>query len=359
MRCHREVLSAAAERVFDSGRYILGDEVTAFEMEFAAFIGSRHAVGVASGTDAIELMLRALNIGAGSKVVVPSLTAGASAAAVLRAGAGVVLADCEADHFTLCSQALDALMKSPAGKEVKAALVVHLYGQPADWAALQTVADAHGILLLEDCAQAHGAAWQDRSVGTLGRAAAFSFYPTKNLGALGDGGAVLTDDDEVAARVRLLRQYGWRARQISDEPGVNSRLDELQAAFLRAKLPGLPAQLVKRRALAGIYSERLSGSRVVAAPRVRPGCDHAWHLHVVRSDRRDLLLQHLLDAGVPAAIHYPAAIHQQAAYASMAAGALPNTEQVVREVLTLPLHPFLTVEAVELVCETVNRFQPV
>lgn len=357
MRCHREVLNAAAARVFDSGRYILGEEVAAFETEFAAAIGARHGIGVASGTDAIELMLRALNIGAGAKVVVPSLTAGASVAGVRRAGAEVLLADCEEDYFTLCPQSLDALMRTPAGKGVRAALVVHLYGQPADWTALQEVADAHGILLLEDCAQAHGAAWQGRNVGTLGRAAAFSFYPTKNLGALGDAGAVVTDDDEIAARVRLLRQYGWRARQISDESGVNSRLDELQAAFLRAKLPGLSAQLARRRVLAGIYAERLMESRVVEAPRVRPGCDHAWHLHVVRSSRRDQLLRHLVEAGIPAAIHYPAAIHQQPAYAAMAPGPLPHTERVVREVLTLPLHPYLAVEAIELACETVNRFQ--
>lgn len=350
---HGAQIAAAMSRVHASGHYILGPEVEAFESEFAAYLGAGHAIGVASGTDAIEIMLRALGIGRGMKVVVPSLTAVAVAAGVTRAGAELVLADCEPDTFTLCPHSLRKLLQSSEGHRIKAALVVHLYGQPADWARLQEVADEHGILLLEDGAQAHGALWQGRKVGTLGKAAAFSFYPTKNLGAMGDAGAVVTQDPELAERVRLIRQYGWRTRQISEINGVNSRLDELQAAILRVKLVSLEANQSKREALSAVYAERLVGVNV---PRVRRNGRHAWHLWVVRSANRDALLRHLQSLGIPAAVHYPCGIHQQPAYAT--GKALPVTEKAVKEILTLPLHPYLTLEAVERVCEAVEQFHP-
>ena len=232
---HASQITAAVRRVSQSGRYILGPEVEAFEREFAHYLGVDHVVGVASGTDAIEIMLRALGITQGMKVVVPSLTAVAVAAGVTRAGAELALAECEPETLTMCPHSLRRLLQSPDGHRIKAALVVHLYGQPAHWERLQEVADEHGILLLEDAAQAHGALWQGRRVGTLGRAAAFSFYPTKNLGAMGDAGAIVTQDADLAERVRLIRQYGWKTRQISECGGVNSRLDELQAAILRGE----------------------------------------------------------------------------------------------------------------------------
>jgi dTDP-4-amino-4,6-dideoxygalactose transaminase len=350
---HAPQIMAAMRRVSESGRYILGPEVEAFEREFAHYLGVDHVVGVASGTDAIEIMLRALGITQGVKVVVPSLTAVAVAAGVTRAGAELVLADCEPDTLTMCPRSLRTLLQSPDGHRIKAALVVHLYGQPANWQRLQEVADEHGILLLEDAAQAHGAQWQGRKVGTLGRAAAFSFYPTKNLGAMGDAGAVVTQDADLAERVRLIRQYGWKTPQISECTGVNSRLDELQAAILRAKLPSLESHLAKRATLAAIYAGRLAG---VTLPRVRRDCRHAWHLHVVRSANRDAMLRHLQSLGIPATVHYGCGIHQQPAYAT--GQSLPVTEKVVKKILTLPLHPYLSHEAVEFVCDAVEQCQP-
>ena len=355
---HREAVDAAVMRVLNSGQYLLGAAGKAFEVEFAAVLGTRQAVGVASGPDAIEVMLRALEIGPGSKVVVPSLTAVAVAAGVARAGAGVLLADCEPETLTLCPRALEAVLKSQAGRDVKAALVVHLYGHMADWEGLQRVAREYGILLLEDGAQAHGATWHGHSAGTLGRAAAFSFYPTKNLAAMGDAGAVVTADDELAECMRMIRQYGWRQRHISEVEGVNSRMDELQAEILRVKLATLPVRLQTRRELAARYSQRLAAGGVVRPPIVRAGCEPAWHQYVVRSSRRDELQHFLQSAGVPVARHYRLAIHQQPAYACREFSPLPmpETERAVAEILTLPLHPYLSVEAVETVCAAIEQF---
>ena len=352
-------IDAAVAGALARGEYILGREVAAFEREFAAFVGVGHAVGVANGTDAIELMLRALGIGPGDRVVVPSHTAVASAAGIERAGAQPVFCDIDTATCTLCPQALDDLMASPHGAKVKAVLAVHLYGHPADWAGLSEVADRNGLILLEDCAQAHGATVEGRQVGSLGTAAAFSFYPTKNLGAIGDGGAITTNDAALAGRLRSLRQYGWVERYISREAGVNSRLDELQAAILRVKLRSLASGVVRRRELAAAYARGLAGLSDPILPAVRPGCGHAFHLHVVRSRSRDRLLRHLADSGVPVALHYPAAIHQQPGYAraAMASPALPRTEEVVRTILTLPLHPYLGVEAIGFVCERIRLFR--
>jgi dTDP-4-amino-4,6-dideoxygalactose transaminase len=261
------------------GQFILGHEVTCFEEEFAAYLGAGHVIGVGSGTDALELMLRALDIGSGDKVVVPAHAPSAVAAGVERSGASVLLADVESETMTLCPQARKKLLTSPAG--VKAAIVLHLYGHPADWAGLSRVAEEHGIELLEDAAQAHGASWKGRAIGTLGHMAAFSFYPTKNLGALGDAGAVVTSDAPLAERMRELRQYGWRQRCVSDRTGINSRLDELQAAVLRVKLPFLDAHISRRRQLAQHYMSArkllLRGrSRVGPGRRAGTGCEGVW-----------------------------------------------------------------------------------
>ncbi len=346
-------------RVLAGGQYLLAGEGEAFENEFAAWLGIGCAVNLASGTDAIDVMLRALDIGPGSKVVVPSLTATAVAAGVHRSGAGMLLADCEADTLTLCPQSLDAILRSPAGRDVKAALVVHLYGQVADWAGLERVAREHGILLLEDAAQAHGATWNGRAAGTLGRAAAFSFYPTKNLAAAGDAGAVVTADEELAGSARMIRQYGWRERHISEMEGVNSRMDEVQAAILRVKLRTLDERLRARRELAPRYARRLAASKVVRPLAVRPGCEPAWHQYVVRCPHRDALEAHLRAAGIPVARHYPLAVHQQPAYVceQLRPVPLPETERAVNEILSLPLHPYLSTEAIDAVCAEVERFE--
>lgn len=352
-RRHQIELSDAIQRVLDSGNYILGEEVTAFEREFAAFLGAKQVVGVANGTDAIEVMLRALEIGPGNKVVVPSFAPSAVAAGVTRCGAEPLFADIEADTFTLCPESLDAVLRSPAGQGVKAALAVHLFGHPADWKNLRQVADEHGIVLLEDCAQAHGAVWHGRMAGTLGRAAAFSFYPTKNLAALGDAGAVATNDEELAERMRLIRQYGWRSRHISELTGVNSRLDELQAAVLRVKLPTLMDSVQQRRRLVAEYDARLMNSNVVTPPSVRGGCEHAYHQYVVSCGRRDELMEHLQRGGIPAAVHYPVPLHQQPAFGG-GSHALPESERAAAEVISLPLHPYLSEDVVDAVCRAME-----
>jgi dTDP-4-amino-4,6-dideoxygalactose transaminase len=352
---HQVELSHALQRVCDSGSYILGAEVQAFEAKFAAFLGVNHLVGAASGTDAIELMLRALDIGPGSKVVVPSFAPSAVAAGVLRSGAKPVLADIEAGTFTLCPDSLDAVLHSFQGRGVKAVLVVHLFGHPADWGSLQRVADEHGILLLEDCAQAHGARWHDRMTGTLGRAAAFSFYPTKNLAALGDAGAVATQDAALAERLRLIRQYGWKCRHVSECVGVNSRMDELQAAALRVKLGSLQEANDQRRKLVAQYNARLAHSRVVTPPMVRAGCEHVYHQYVVRCERRDERVRQLQQAGIPVAVHYPVPLHHQPAFEGCSHDLLLHSEKAAAEVMSLPLHPYLPEDAVNAVCDAIER----
>ncbi|MEZ5384628.1 MAG: DegT/DnrJ/EryC1/StrS family aminotransferase [Prosthecobacter sp.] len=351
-RLRRGEIAEAVGRVLGSGSFILGREVAAFEQAFAEFLGADHAVGVGSGTDAIELMLRVLEIGEGDGVVVPANAPSAVAAGVMCCGARPVFADVERETLTLCPVSLEAVLRSPAGRGVRAALAVHLYGHPADWAGLERVAEAHGIALLEDAAQAHGAVWRGRMAGTLGRLAAFSFYPTKNLGACGDAGAVVTRDAALAERLRELRQYGWRRRGVSEGRGINSRMDEIQAAILRVKLPYLAEGVRRRRELAAVYASRLGGHPGPRLPVVRADCGHAFHLHVVRSDERDALRRRLEAAGVPVAIHYEVPLHRQPAFAT--GDELPVAEAAAGEVLTLPLHAHLTEEAVHAVCDAVE-----
>ncbi len=358
-RCHEEAIAKAMRRVMESGQYILGAEVDGFELEWARYLGARGAVGVANGTDAIGLTLRALSIGVGDKVVIPSFAPSAVAAAVARTGAEILLADCDARTLTMCPVSLDAVLKSPAGQRVRAAFVVHLFGQVADWAALSAVAVSHGILLCEDAAQAHGAEWHGRKAGTLGKAAAFSFYPTKSLGALGDAGAIVTNDSALLQQARLIRQYGWRARYISEDEGVNSRLDEIQAAVLRVKLATLDEHLKKRRLLAARYAERLGAlPDKLRIPEEMQGTRHGWHQFVVRTRRRDELKTFLTAKGVPVTAYYPAGIHQQPAYSarSLAPVPLAETERAAAETLALPLHPYLSAQSVDFVCDLIEAF---
>ncbi len=232
---------------------------------------------------------------------------------------------------------------------------MHLYGHPANWESLQQVADKHGIHLLEDCAQSHDALWHGRMTGTLGKAAAFSFYPTKNLAALGDAGAVATQDPDLADRLRLIRQYGWQHRYISERPGVNSRLDELQAAVLRVKLGALPESIQQRRRLAAEYDARLGSSFVVTSPTVRSGCEHAYHQYVIRSEQRAALMLHLQQAEIPVSAHYPVPLHRQPAFAGSRMP-LPESDRAAAEVISLPIHPYLSEAAVSAVCDAIERF---
>jgi len=335
----KEEIDQAVARTLASGWYILGDEVRGFEAEFAAYHGLAHAVGVASGTDGLRLALRALGVGLGDFVFTVSHTAVATVAAIEMVGATPVFVDISPDTLTMDPDALvEAIRRTPAA-QAKAVLPVHLYGHPADLTAITDLCRRHGLRLIEDCSQAHGAAWNGRKTGTWGDVAVWSCYPTKNLGAFGDAGVVATNDAEIAENLKLLREYGWRERYVSAVPGENSRLDEMQAAILRVKLPHLDSDNARRRAAAALYDALLSGSRLLL-PTVRPEAEPVFHQYVVRTPHRDALRAYLQAAGVGTLIHYPVPVHHQPAYAHFAAGAaLPQTEAAAREVLSLPLYP--------------------
>ncbi len=360
-QAHQEEIDAAIRRVLDSGTYVLGQEVKAFETEFARYLGLGNGVAVASGTDAIELCLRALGIGPGDAVFTVSHTAVATVAAIERSGAYPVLVDVEPDTYTLDPARLQESLERislPSGIRARAVIPVHLYGHPADMPAIVDIADRSGLVIVEDCAQSTGALLHGRMTGTWGHASAFSFYPTKNLGALGDGGLIATDDPNLAARARELRQYGWRERHVSSIPGVNSRLDELQAAILRTKLPHLSAENGRRREIAGRYSDRLV-SRSLTLPVTRPGVLHVFHQYVVRMPNRERLVNRLRRAGVGVAIHYPVPVHQQPAYAGRVAtpATVEVTERIAGQVLSLPMYPELNNAAIERVVHEFNAWQ--
>ena len=346
-------IDAATARVMSSGWYILGPEVAAFESEFAAYLGVEQAVGVASGTDAVLLALRALGIGPGDEVITVAHTAVATVAAIELAGATPRLVDIDAATYTLDPAQLAAAITP----RTRAVVPVHLYGAPADMDAVLAVAHAHGLLIVEDCAQAHGARYRGRMVGALGDAAAFSFYPTKNLGALGDGGAVATNRPEVAERLRLLRQYGWRERYVSDVTGYNSRLDELQAAILRVRLRHLDAENTARRRLAARYDAALAGLPITL-PTARADDRAVYHLYVIRTAARDALAAHLRARGIGTGVHYPVPVHRQPAYAHLGCGpgSLPATEAAAAEVLSLPMYPDLLPTAVDTIAAAIRDY---
>jgi dTDP-4-amino-4,6-dideoxygalactose transaminase len=346
-RAQKPAIEEAFKRVVASGRYVLGPEVEAFERELAAFVGVEHCVGVASGTDAITLALGALGVGPGDEVLTVAHSAVATVAAIELAGADAVLVDIDPERRTLDPDALGAAVT----ERCKAVVVVHIYGQPADLGRITALCRDRGLRLVEDCAQAHGAAYAGSQVGSFGDAAAFSFYPTKNLGAIGDGGAVTTRSAAVAERVRALRQYGWDEARVAREPGRNSRLDELQAAFLRVGLTGLCQDVERRRAIAARYDEALAGTSI--RPPARLGdSEHAYHLYVVEHAARDALADALRQLGVATGRHYSIPIHHEPAYRGRLRGAaaLPRTEQLYRHILSLPMFPELSDTQVEHVC---------
>ena len=353
----REELIGAMRRVVERGRFVLGDEVRAFEAEFATIAGTPHAVGVGNGTDALRLALQVLGVAAGDDVVTVSHTATFTALAVTMLGARPVFCDIEPEGMMMDPARLEAAITP----RTRAIVPVHLYGQTTDMEAIVAIARRRGLPVVEDCAQAHGALLGGRPAGSLGDAAAFSFYPTKNLGALGDGGAVTTAKPAVAEAVRELRNGGQADRYLHARAGVNSRLDEIQAAVLRVKLTRLAAANDERRALAARYDQGLSagGATGLGLPRELPGRRHVYHLYVVRHPRRDALLAHLTAAGIGALIHYPIPVHLQPAYASLGAASLPESERAAREVLSLPLYPGLSRDAQQRVIEAVNALAPV
>lgn len=357
-RAHRREIDAAVRRVFESGRYVLGREVEAFEAEFARAIGAGECVGVASGTDALLLALRALDIGPGDAVYTVSHTAVATAAAIVLAGATPVLVDVDPASFTMDPARLEAALGMQRALRPRAVVPVHLYGHPADMRSIAGIAERRGLAIVEDCAQSHGAVVAGRAAGTWGEAAAFSFYPTKNLGAFGDGGALVARDAVVAERARALRQYGWRERYVSDEAGLNSRLDELQAAILRAKLPHLAEENARRRAIARSYDEALAPTGL-GLPRVADGVTHAFHQYTVRTPDRDGLRAYLREHDIGASVLYPLPVHRQRGYRDrvvVAAEGLAETERLCGEILSLPMYPELRDEDVLRVAGCARRW---
>jgi dTDP-4-amino-4,6-dideoxygalactose transaminase len=340
-RSVRDEIERGMALLFESSAYILGPEVTAFEREFADFQSVRHCVGVASGTDAIELLLRAHEIGSGDEVVIPANTFIATALAVVRSGARPVLADCDADHHLLDPAAVLSVL-SP---RTRAILPVHLYGQIAPMEALQQNGPMRPMLL-EDAAQAHGARRNGLMAGSFGDGAAMSFYPGKNLGAYGDAGAVLTNSDALAKRIRALRNYGSEAKYEHDVIGFNSRLDAIQAVVLRAKLRRLAQWNASRRAAAARYDALLADVEQVVRPKTLAGNEHVWHLYVIRVPTRDVVWKKIRDAGIGAAVHYPRPIHLEGAMQHLGyrAGDFPVAERAASEILSLPMFPEITEE---------------
>jgi dTDP-4-amino-4,6-dideoxygalactose transaminase len=344
--------TAALDRVLDSGWLILGKETEQFEANFAAYCGAKHCIGVANGLDALHLILRAMDIGEGDEVIVPSNTYIATWLAVSYAGATPVPVEPVAATFNLDPALIEAAI-TPA---TKAIMLVHLYGQPADMDAINAIAKKHKLKVIEDAAQAHGASYKGRRAGTLGDAAGFSFYPGKNLGALGDGGAVTTNDDALAEKIRVLRNYGSEVKYHNLYKGYNSRLDEIQSAFLNAKLPVLNADNARRKQIATSYTSELQGVTGIVLPAIIEGADSAWHLYVIRHAQRERLMSRLAELGIHCMIHYPIPPHLQPAYAEMqmGSGSLPIAEAIHAQVLSLPIGPTMSDTEVNMVIESVR-----
>lgn len=348
---HEAAIRDAVERVVGSGWYILGEETEAFEREFADYCGVTHCIGVANGLDALHLILRAYDIGEGDEVIVPASTFIATWLAVTQAGARVV--PVEPDERT-CN--LDpARIEAAITPRTRAIMPVHLYGQPADMAPINRIAREHGLRVIEDAAQAHGARYQGRRVGALGDAAGFSFYPGKNLGALGDGGAITTDDDALAGTLRKLRNYGSSIKYRHEITGLNSRLDELQSAVLRTKLRHLDAENMRRGVAARDYLEALT-DLPLQLPCVHEDAEPVWHLFVVRTPERDALQAHLRARGIGTAIHYPLACHRQPAYSGGQWPALPIADRIQSDVLSLPMAPYLSRDDIRTVAGDIRTF---
>ena len=357
-RALKPEIEAAVARALNSGWYILGAEGRAFEAEFAAWLGAGHAVGCANGTDALCLALRALGIGPGSAVATVSHTAVATVAAIEMVGATPILVDIDPVHYTIDPAELaEVLAHPPAGlPPIRAVIAVHLYGQAADLDLLLPLCARHGVALIEDCAQAHGATWHGKRLGTMGAIGTFSLYPTKNLGALGDAGIVVTNSQTHATEMAALRQYGWRQHYISDLAGVNSRLDEVQAAILRVKLPHLDAGNARRQTIAAAFDAALPAR----APARRAGGTHVFHQYVLRLPNRTVVQAELREAGIGTGIHYPQPVHVQPAYRGRVAlgpAGCRASEAAAAEVLSLPIYPELTDPEVARICAALEQLQ--
>jgi dTDP-4-amino-4,6-dideoxygalactose transaminase len=351
----QSALDAAYRRVMESGWYILGEEVEAFEDEFAAYCGVKHCIGVGDGLDALVLILRALGITSGDEVIVPANTYIATWLAVSHVGANPVPVEPTLKTCNLDPERIESVITP----QTRAIIAVHLYGQPAEMQSILEVGRRHGLKVIEDAAQAHGACYQGKRAGQLADAAGFSFYPGKNLGAFGDGGAVVTDDDSLADRLRVLRNYGSRKKYYNEVKGFNSRLDSLQAAFLRVKLKNLDEWNQRRRKLASCYFEQLEDTPELTLPGVAKDAEPVWHIFVVRHPQRDALQKHLHGRGVGTLVHYPVPPHLSAAYTDCGGrrGDFPITEQLADTVLSIPMGPHVGTEAMMLVIDAVKTFK--
>ncbi len=349
---HRDALKDAVMKVIDSGWYVLGEECSAFEADYAAYCDARYCVGVGNGLDALALSLQALNIGVGDEVIVPTNTYIATWLAVTQVGATIVPVEPDEDTYTIDIQRLRSAITS----KTRAIMPVHLYGQPSDLSPIIKIAKDHGIRVVEDAAQAHGAKYHGHRIGSHGDLVAWSFYPGKNLGALGDAGAITTNDSELADKIRVLRNYGSKTKYYNEVAGRNSRLDEIQAAILRVKLPMLNSDNQVRSKIAEQYTEGLADTGLIL-PKVMEGCQSAWHLYVVRSDSRNLLIEALRAENIGTMIHYPVPPHLQNAYAHLgiAAGTFPLAERLHQEILSLPISPIQSKEQTNLVISTIRR----
>ena len=351
--CRRDIDEAIHE-VLSSGHYVLGTQCQAFEQEFANVVGVSHCASLASGTDAISIGLRALGVGFGDEVITSAHTANATVSAIELVGATAVLADIEQESRCLCPSSVKKLL----GPQTKAIVVVHIYGQPANIHKIAEIASENSLALIEDCAQAHGAQIRGQHVGSFADIGAFSFYPTKILGALGDAGAVVCKDELLFEKLRMLRQYGWREKFFSEIKGANSRLDEIQAAVLRCKLKRMSSWHQRRLEIAAQYDAACARSSLYPPPR-NPQQTHAFHLYVLETKKRALLRQHLSAYGVESAIHYPTPIHLQPAYVGKikTASCLQKTEELYKRILSIPLYAELSDEEVATVCTALGEWK--
>lgn len=348
---YREQIDMAVRRVLDSGWYLLGKECEAFEKEFAAYCGAKHCIGVANGLDALSLIIKAYNFGHGDEIIVPANTYIASVLAISQNGCTPVLVEPDILDYNINTRRIEEHITP----RTKAIMAVHLYGQAVNMKEIWELAKKYNLRVIEDSAQAHGAFYQEQRAGNLGDAAGFSFYPGKNLGCLGDGGAITTNDDMLASRVRTLRNYGSEQKYCCLYKGVNSRLDEIQAAVLRVKLIGLDKDNQRRRMIASLYREGIVNPKIVL-PELLFVDGHVWHLFVIRCSGRDRLREYLAEHDIETLIHYPTPPHKQPAYKEWNDLSFPVTEQIHREVLSLPMSPVMTTAEVERVVKVVNQW---
>lgn len=347
----RSAILKAMKRVVDSGCYVLGPEVKSFESAFADYIGVRHAVGVGNGMEAIQISLMALGIGPGDEVITTPLSAVATVLAITAMGAMPVFVDID-EFYHIDADKIERNITT----KTKAIIPVHLYGQMTDMGKIMAMAKERSIEVIEDCAQAHGAKQNNRKAGSVGRLGCFSFYPTKNLGGIGDGGMITTNDDILAKKCRMLRNYGQKNRYKHEMKGMNSRLDELQAAILSEKLKWLDDNNRKRQDIANIYMKELNGIEGLELPKIRSSSEHVFHLFVIATEKRDSLMEHLKSIGIDSLVHYPIPIHEQACMSDLSKQKLPIVEEKTKKILSLPIHPYLTNREVDYVCTEIKAF---